>query len=125
MLANSAKAGAITEALLVTMNRDSTAIRAHDYGAAQRQYVHFESLHGQLHRALKAKGSSGARVAAILRARNFSGALSTAQAATAISAVEAKLSQARVPAAKLSLLAKSALEAREADALESLADANG
>jgi hypothetical protein len=125
MLANSAKAGAITEALLVTMNRDSTAIRARDYAAAQHQYAHFESLHGELGRALRSKASSGARVAAILRARNFSGTLSTAQAATAISAVEAKLSQARVPAAKLGLLAKSALEARETDALESLADPNG
>jgi len=123
-LANSAKAGAITEALLTTMNRDSTAIRSRDYAAAQRQYVHFESLHGELRRALKARGSSGARVAAILRARNFSGVLSTAQAATAISAVELKLSQARVAAAKLGLLAKSALEARETDTLESLADPN-
>jgi hypothetical protein len=125
MLANSAKAGAITEALLVTMNRDSTAIRARDYAAAQRQYVHFESLHGELGRALRSKASGGARVAAILRARNFSGVLSTAQATTAIGAVEVKLSQARVPAAKLSLLAKNALEARETDALESLASPNG
>jgi hypothetical protein len=125
MLANSAKAGAITEALLVTMNRDSTAIRARDYAAAQHQYAHFESLHGELGRALRSKASSGARVAAILRARNFSGVLSTAQAATAIGAVEAKLSQARVPTAKLSLLAKNAIEAREIDALESLADPNG
>lgn len=122
MLANGAKASAITEALLVTMNRDSTAIRARDYAAAQRQCVHFESLHGQLQRALRAGGSNGARVAAILRARNFSGVLSTAQAATAIGAVEAKLSQARIPAAQLSLLAKNALEAHETDALESLVD---
>jgi hypothetical protein len=122
MLANSGKAGAIAEALLVTMNRDSTAIRAHDYAAAQHQYVHFESLHGELGRALRSKASNGARVAAILRSMNVSGALSTAQAATAISAVESKLSQTRVPTAKLSLLAKNALEARETDALESLTD---
>jgi hypothetical protein len=122
MLANSAKASAITEALLVTMNRDSAAIRARDYAAAQRQYVHFESLRGELGRVLRSKASSGARIAAILRGKNFSGALSTAQAATAISAVESKLSQARVPTAKLSLLAKNALEARETDTLESLAD---
>jgi hypothetical protein len=121
MLANSARASAVTEALLVTTNRDSTAIRARDYAAAQRQYVHFESLHGELHRVLEAKGSGGARVAAILGAKNVSGALSTAQSAAAIGAVEAKLSRARVPAAKLGLLAKSALEAREANVLESLA----
>jgi hypothetical protein len=125
MLANSAKASAITEALLVTIDRDSTAIRAHDYAAAQHQYAHFESLHGELGRALRSKASSGARVAAILRGMNVSGALSVAQAATAISAVEAKLSQARVPTAKLSLLAKSALEARETNALEGLASPNG
>jgi hypothetical protein len=124
LLASSARASAITEALLVTTNRDSTAIRARDYAAAQRQYVHFESLHGELRRALRARGSSGARVAAILRARSFSGVLSTAQAATAIGTIEAKLSQARVPAAKLGLLAKNALEARETDALESLASPN-
>ena len=125
VLTNSAKASAITEALLVTTNRDSTAIRARDYAAAQRQYVHFESLRSELRRVLSSKASSGVRVAAILRGMNFSGALSTAQAATAISAVESKLSQARVPTAKLSLLAKNALEARETDALESLAGSNG
>jgi hypothetical protein len=125
MLTNSAKASAITEALLVTMNRDSTAIRAHDYAAAQRQFVHFESLHSELHRALRARGASGARVAAIFRSLNVNGALSSAQAAAAISAVESKLSQARVPTAKLSVLAKNALEARETDTLESLASPNG
>jgi hypothetical protein len=125
MLANSAKASAITEALLVTMNRDSTAIRAHDYAAAQRQYVHFESLHSELHRVLRARGASGARVAAILRSLDVNGALSSAQAATAIGAVESTLSRARVPTAKLSLLAKNALEARETNALEGLASPNG
>ena len=125
MLGDSAKASVITEALLVTMNRDSTAIRAHDYSAAQRQYVHFRSLHSQLRRALESKGSNGARVAAVLRSMNVSGVLSGAQSAAAISAVEAKLSRARVPAARLGSLAKGALEARETDALESLAGANG
>jgi len=125
MLTNSAKASAVTEALLVTINRDSTAIRARDYAAAQRQYIHFESLHSELHRVLRSSGSSGAKVAAILRSMNVSGALSAAQSATAIGAVESKLSRARVPAAKLSLLAKNALEARDADALESLSSPNG
>jgi hypothetical protein len=125
MLTVSARADAITEALLVTMNRDSTAIRAHDYAAAQHQYAHFESLRGELHRALKARGSNGAHVAAIFRSAGVSGILSSAQAATAISAVEAKLNRARVPAAKLGSLAKAALEARETNALESLASPNG
>jgi hypothetical protein len=125
MLTNSARADAVTEALLVTMNRDSTAIRAHAYAAAQRQYVHFRSLHNELQRALRARGSSGARVAAILRSVDVSGVLSSAQAATAIGAVEAKLSRARIPAAKLGSLAKDALEARETNALESLAGPNG
>lgn len=125
MLTTGARADAITDALLVTINRDSGAIRAHDYAAAQRQYVHFESLHGDLRRALESKGSSGAQVAAILHSKNFSGVLSSAQATTAIGAVEAKLSQARVPVAKLGSLAKGALEARETDALESLASPNG
>jgi hypothetical protein len=125
MLTNSVKANAITDALLVTMNRDSTAIRAHDYAAAQRQYVHFRSLHSQLRRVLKSKGSSGARVAAILRSVNVSGVLSPAQSAAAISATEAKLSQARVPAGQLGSLAENALEPRETDALESLANPKG
>jgi hypothetical protein len=125
MLASSGRATAITEALLVTMNRDSTAIRARDYAAAQRQYVHFESLHGELHRVLTTRGSSGARVAAILRGMGVSGVLSTAQSATAIGAVEAKLSRARIPATKLAALAKGALDARETNALESLASPNG
>jgi hypothetical protein len=121
MLMDSARADAITEALLVTMNRDSTAIRAHDYSAAQRQYVHFESLHSDLHRVLRSRGSSGAQVAALLRSVNVSGVLSSAQSAAAISAVEAKLGQAHVPAAKLGSLANAALEGRETNALEGLA----
>jgi hypothetical protein len=125
MLADSAQASAITDALLVTMNRDSTAIGARDYAAAQRQYLHFRSLHSQLRRALRSKGSNGARVATILRSRNVSGVLSSAQSAAAISAVEASLRRARVPAAKLGSLAKGALEARETNALESLASPNG
>ncbi|HTA05511.1 MAG TPA: hypothetical protein VK774_04040 [Solirubrobacteraceae bacterium] len=125
MLASSARASAVTEALLVTMNRDSTAIRARDYAAAQRQYAHFERLHGELRRALQTRGSNGARVAAILRDMNVSGTLSSAQAAAAISAIETNLSRARVSTAKLGSLAKGALEAREADALESLASPSG
>jgi hypothetical protein len=125
MLTNSAKATAVTEALLVTMNRDSTAIRAHDYSAAQRQYVHFRSLHGQLRGLLRSRGSSGARVAALLRSMNVTGGLSSAQSAAAISAIQAKLRKARIPAAKLGSLAGGALEAHETNALESLASPNG
>jgi hypothetical protein len=121
MLISSAKANAITDALLVTMNRDSTAIRARDYAAAQRQYIHFQSLHSQLRRVFKSKGSSGAQVAALLRSLGVSGALSSAQSAAAISAVEVKLRQAGIQPAKLGALAKGTLEARETDALESLA----
>ena len=125
MLTDSARASAVTEALLVTMNRDSTAIRAHDYSAAQRQYVHFRSLHNQLRSMLRSRGSNGARVAALLRSANVSGVLSSAQSAAAISVVETKLHSARVTATRLSSLAKHALEARETDALESLASPNG
>ncbi len=125
MLISSAKASAITDALLVTINRDSTAIKAHDYAAAQRQYVHFRSLHSQLRGVLGSKASSGAQVAAVLRSLGVSGALSSAQSAAAIGAVEAKLRRGGVPAAKLAALAKGALEAREADALESLASPRG
>ncbi len=125
MLTDSARADAITDALLVTIDRDSTAIRARDYAAAQRQYVHFKSLHAALRRALASRGANGARVAAILRSVNVSGVLSSAQSAAAIGAIEAGLRRARVPAAKLRALAKGALEAREANALESLASPNG
>lgn len=125
MLTASAKASAVTEALLVTMNRDSRAIRAHEYSAAQRQYVHFRSLHSELRSLLKTRGAGGARVAAALRSMNVSGVLSGAQSAAAISAVEAKLIPAGVPSAKLDSLAKGALEARETNALESLAAAKG
>ena len=120
MLTDSARATSITAALLVTMNRDSTAIRARDYAAAQRQYVHFESLHRELRRALRSRGANGGRVAAILRGLGVSGALSSAQAAAALGAVEADLARAGVPTAKLDALAKGALEAREVDALEVL-----
>jgi hypothetical protein len=125
MLGDSARANALTRALLVTIDRDSSAIRARDYSAAQRQYVHFRALHGQLRRVLTSKGSNGARVAAVLRGMGVGGVLSSTQSAAAIGAVEAKLRRARVSAVKLRSLANRALEAREANALESLADANG
>lgn len=125
MLTSSAKATSISAALLSTINRDSTAIRAHDYSAAQRQYVHFRSLHAELTRALTSRGSAGSRLAAVLHGLKVSGVLSPAQSATAITAVEAKLSRARVPAAKLGSLAPAALEARETDSLESLAGPRG
>jgi hypothetical protein len=125
MLTDSARASALTEALLVTINRDSTAIRAHDYSAAQRQYVHFRSLHSQLRKVLASKGSNGARVAAALRSMGVGGVLSSAQSAAAISAVKARLNHARVSATKLGLLAKGALEARETNALEGIAGSNG
>ncbi len=125
MLTDSARADTITDALLVTMNRDSTAIRARDYSAAQRQYVHFRSLHSELRRVLKSKGSNGARVAAVLRGANVSGILSSAQSAAAISAVEVNLHRARIPAARLGSLAAGALEAHETDTLESLASPKG
>ena len=125
MLAEAARASAITAALLVTIDRDSGAIRARDYGAAQRQFVHFESLHRDLKRVLAKKGAAGGRVAAALRGLGVSGALSGAQAAAAVGAVEAKLASARVPAAKLGSLARGALEAREADGLEALAATAG
>jgi hypothetical protein len=125
MLTDSARADALTDALLVTMNRDSTAIRAHDYSAAQRQYAHFRSLHSELRRVLESKGANGVRLAAALRGANVSGVISSAQSAAAISAVEANLRRARVPAARLGSLAGNALEAHETDALESLAGPNG
>jgi hypothetical protein len=64
-------------------------------------------------------------VAAILRSVSVSGVLSSAQSAAAIGAVETRLRHARVPAARLGSLAKGALEARETNALESLASPNG
>jgi len=121
MLTDSARAVAITAALLVTIDRDSTAIAARDYAAAQRQYVHFKSLHGELKRVLAKRGAAGARVVAALRGLGVSGALSSAQSTAAIGAVEAKLSRARVPASKLGALAKGSLDAGETDAFASLA----
>jgi hypothetical protein len=125
MLADSARAAAITEALLVTLNRDSAAIRARDYSAAQRQYIYFRSLHSRLQKVLGSKGANGARVAVVLRSMNVTGVLSSTQSAAAISAVEAKLRRARVPAARLGSLAKNALQAHETNALENLARPNG
>jgi len=125
MLADSAKATAITDALLVTMNRDSAAIRARDYAAANRQYLHFQRLHAQLRAALRSKGANGSRVAGLLKGINVSGVISSAQSAAGISAVEASLRRARIPAGKLRSLAKSALQGGETNALDSLASPNG
>jgi hypothetical protein len=56
---------------------------------------------------------------------SINGVLSSAQSAAAISAVETRLSRARVPAARLGSLAKGAVEASETDALITLASPNG
>jgi hypothetical protein len=56
---------------------------------------------------------------------NVSGGLSSAQSAAAISAIQANLRKARIPAAKLGSLAGKALEARETNALKNLASPNG
>ena len=122
MLTSSARAVAITDTLLVTMNRESTAIGAHDYADAQRQYVHFQSLHRELVRVLASRAAGGARVAAVFRSVGASGILSRGESATAISAVGAVLRLARIPASGLRSLAKGALEARETNALDSLAE---
>lgn len=125
MLLDGARAGALTEALLVTMNRDSGAIRARAYAAAQRQYVHFEGLHSQLRGVLASHGADGARVAAILRGAGASGVLSRNQAARFIRALEAELSRGGIGAVRLGRLAGHALEAREVDALTHLSAPTG
>ena len=125
MLTEAARASAITAALLLTIDRDSSAIRAGDYGAAQLQYAHFESLRRELKHVLAKKGAAGAHVAATLRSLGVSGTLTSQQSAAAIGALEAKLGSARVPAGKLGALAKGALEAREADGLAALAATAG
>lgn len=125
MLGDDAVAGGITDALLVTINRDSGAIAAHDYAAAQRQYLHFQSLHAQLRRVLARRGSDGARVAAILRVPGASGVLSSAGSARAIAALEAQLVRAGIPRSRLRRIAGAALRAREVDAFSTLASPKG
>lgn len=125
MLTSSARAVAITDTLLVTINRDSTAIRAHDYADAQRQYAHFQSLHRELRRVLASRAAGGTRVAAVLSSVGASGILSSAESGAAIVVTETQLRRAGIPSARLASLAKGALEARETNALESLASPNG
>lgn len=125
MLTSSARAVAINEALLVTMNRDSTAIRAHDYAHAQRQYAHFQTLHRELHRLLARRAAGGTRVAAVLRSVGESGILSSAESAAAITVTKTNLRRAGIPPGRLGSLATGALEARETNALDSLASPNG
>ena len=121
MLTPGARAVAIEDALLVTMNRDSTAIRAHDYADAQRQYTHFESLRRELGRVLASRAAGGAKVAAMLRTVGERGILSSAESAAAITVTETELRRAGIPSGRLGPLANGALEARESNALDSLA----
>jgi hypothetical protein len=110
LLAQAAAVVAIGAAEVKTIDRDTAAIRAHDYAAAKAQANHFESLRSAMKAALKAQGRAGAAFAADLGTAGVPAVISKARAAAAIKWLKARLAKRGVPTAALRTLAGPALK---------------
>jgi hypothetical protein len=109
LLARSGETAAIDEAMYTTISRDTAAIDAGDYAAAEAQVSHFEALHSQFESALAGQGSDGEKLAALLREAHVKGTLTKAKSALAIKWLEGQLTKHAVTTAELRPLAGSTL----------------
>ena len=109
LLARSDETGAIDEAMCTTISRDTAAIDAGDYTAAETQASHFEVLHAQFESTLAAQGSDGAKLVALLKKAHVKGTLTKPKAAVAIKWLEGQLARHAITTAELSPLAGSTL----------------
>jgi hypothetical protein len=120
LLFQSGQAAAIDKALYTTISRDTAAINARRYGAAEEQARHFRVLHARFEATLRAQGKAGAQVAALLRTAQATGIATQAQSASAITSVERELSKAGIGTAAIGGLAGSALVPKETNLLDVL-----
>jgi hypothetical protein len=118
-------ATAVDAALATTIDRDTSAIAAGSYAAAERQASHFEELQSSFEAALAAQGSAGAKVAALLRRAHVRGAATNAQAARAIKWLELQLAKSGISKSEITPLAGSALRPSRVDLLSALAQPGG
>ena len=125
MLDHGGVVAAIDEAMSTTIDRDTAAIDAGDYVAAEQQARHFEALRSSMSADLSAEASAGAQVAKLLRQAHINTTLSKAQSKRAIGWLEGKLDKAGFVTASISSLAGGALTPRKVNALQGLTDPAG
>ncbi len=109
LLARSDESAAIDEAMYTTISRDTAAIDADDYTAAETQASHFGALHAQFESTLAAQGSDGAKLAALLKEAHVKGTLTKPKAAVAIKWLDSQLAKHAITTAELSPLAGTTL----------------
>jgi hypothetical protein len=97
------------EAMYTTISRDTAAIAASAYGAAESQASHFEALRSQFEAALAVQGRAGASVAALLRKAHVDGNLTKAQSAKAIKWLDGQLRSHGIAPSEIHSLAPTAL----------------
>jgi len=112
---------AVAHALETTVGRAAAAQAAGDQSAITLQAATAKLLSTQFRSALRAEASAGSRVAKRLRAANVRLRLSTAQSASAIQAVLARLAPQGITGADLAPVAAAALRPGPVDLLERLA----
>jgi hypothetical protein len=108
------------EAMYTTISRDTAAIAAGAYGAAEDQASHFETLRSQFEAALVAQGRAGASVAGLLRKAHVDGSLTKAQSGKAIKWLDGVLTTHGVTPSEIDSLAPSALIAKRVNAFTAL-----
>ncbi len=113
-------AGSDDAAMETTIDRDSAAIAAGDYAAAESQATHFESLRTAMLAALSKQGRAGAAVAALLKRARVPGKIGRAKAIEAIGWLERRLERSGIDAAAIGPLAGGALTAGPTDLLVAL-----
>jgi phosphohistidine phosphatase SixA len=120
LLAQSGQAAATDKVLYTTINRDTAAINARNYAAAEKQASHFRALPAQFKAILSAQAKAGARVAALLREAHAPGIATQAQSANAIKSVQRELSKSGVATARIRRIAGSTLTPKTTNLLEVL-----
>ena len=125
LLARSGETAAIDEAIYTTISRDTAAIDAGDYAAAETQASHFEALHAQFESTLAAQGSDGAKLAALLKEAHVKGTLTKSKTAVAIKWLEGQLAKHAITTGELSPLAGSTLTPKPVNIFNVLAHPAG
>jgi hypothetical protein len=122
MLSASGEVAAGDEAMYTTISRDTAAIDAGAYAAAQSQASHFAALRTQFEAALAAQGRAGTSVAGLLRKAHVDGSLTRAQSAKAVKWLEGQLSSHGIAPSDVDALAPGALAAKRVSAFATLAN---
>jgi hypothetical protein len=122
LISQGSEVAASDEAMYTTISRDTAAIAAGAYGAAESQASHFGALRSQFEAALAAQGRAGASVAGLLRKAHVDGKLTKAQSAQAIKWLDGQLTTRGITPSEIDSLAPTALVARRVSVFATLAN---